>query len=169
MSLIAYKGICVGYGETLPEDSPERTVYPVDGLPVVKDLPLSRIFQARLLREWWDTHPMAGPPDGSATDEGHITPKPQLRICNWVGDIPEVMPEAAMKFTAGTDATDEWQKRVQDFVAEHGSVARVAVQASGPDFTSEGLSRPVDPTILVDVPPREGSELVPVARMTARF
>ena len=27
----------------------------------------------------------------------------------------------------------------------------------------------MDPTILVDVPPREGSELVPVARMTARF
>ena len=72
-----------------------------------------------------------------------------------------------MKFTAGSDAAEEWQKRVQDFVAEHGSVAHVAVQASGPDFTSEGLSRPVDPTILVDVPPREGSELVPVARMTA--
>ena len=117
MPLIAYKGICVGHGEALPEDSPERTVYPVDGLPVVKDLPLSRIFQARLLREWWDTHPMAGPPDGSATYEGHISPKPQLRICNWVGDIPEVMPEAAMKFTAGTDASDEWKKRVQDFAA----------------------------------------------------
>ena len=43
--LIAYKGICVGYGETLPTDSPERTVHPVDGLLVVKDLPLSRIFE----------------------------------------------------------------------------------------------------------------------------
>ena len=167
--LIAYTGIGIGYGESLPEDSPERTMYPVDGLIVAKELPLSRIFQARLLSEWWETHPMAGPPDGSTTIEGNIPPKPQLRICNWVGDIPVVMPEASMKFTAGSDAADEWQKRVQDFVARHGSVARVVVQASGPDFTSEGLSRPVDPAILVDVPPREGSELVPVARMTARF
>ena len=60
----------------IPADSPERTVYPVDGLPVAKELPLSRIFQARLLSEWWETHPMAGPPDGSTTIEGNITPKP---------------------------------------------------------------------------------------------
>ena len=72
--LIAYKGISVGNADTLPGDSPELTLYPVGGLPVVKGLPLSRLFQARLLREWWDTHPMAGPADGSATDEGTLPP-----------------------------------------------------------------------------------------------
>ena len=70
--LIAYKGISIGYGDSLPENSQAR--YPVDGLPVAKELPLSRIFQARLLSESWDTHPMAGPPDGSATDEGTLPP-----------------------------------------------------------------------------------------------
>ena len=72
--LIAYKGISIGYGDSLPVDSQQRTIYPVDGLTVAKELPLSRIFQARLLKEWWDTHPMAGPPDGSATNEGTLPP-----------------------------------------------------------------------------------------------
>ena len=58
-------------------------MYPVYGLPVVKGLPLSRIFQARLLREWWDTHPMAGPPDGSAP--------PDELPAMWAGEFGAVL------------------------------------------------------------------------------
>ena len=41
---------------------------------------------------------------------------------------------------------------------------------AGPDFTSDGLTHPLDCTIVVDLPPRSNeSDPVPAARMTSRF
>ena len=97
-------------------------------------------------------------------------PKPQLRVCTWNGECPEVLPECAMKFTAGSDAADEWAKSVQEFDKKHGMPSVAVHQMAGPDFTSDGLTHPLDRTIVVDLPPRSSeSALVPAARMTSRF
>ena len=98
--MLSYKGIYVNYAACVLDDSTDKVSYPVDGQPVATNLPLARIVEGRLLSEWWETHPAAGPPDGLVVDDKPI-PKPQLRVCTWNGECPEVIPECAMKFTAG--------------------------------------------------------------------
>ena len=118
---LSYKGIFVGYGATLEENSPDRGVYPVDGGMVATTLPLSRVFEGRLLSEWWDNHPSAGPRDGLVSEGETAVTKPTLRVCTWEGDVPVVVPEAAMRFTPGSEAAEEWKKRVQEFTKLHGA------------------------------------------------
>ena len=133
-------------------------------------LPLARVFEGRLMLEWWDCHEMAGPRDGLALDSLPPVAKPTLRICKWNGDVLEVMPEAAMKFTTGSDAAEEWKARVQEFTEVYSTTRQASPVASGPDFTSEGLACPLDPTVLVDVPPRSAdADIAVLARTTSRF
>ena len=55
------------------------------------------------------------------------------------------------------------------FEEKHGRVTVATVdEQSGPDFESEGLTRPRDTSAVVAVHPRT-DELVPVARAPARF
>ncbi len=169
--VLAYKGVFLSHANNLEDDSPARGTYPVDGGDVTMNLPLSRVFQGRLLNEWWESHPSASPAERVVTDEGHAIPKPTLRVCVWNGDVPEVMPEAAMKFSVGSDAAEEWKQHVAMFIATHGhATTNPIAESSGPDFSSEGLTRPLDAMALVDMPPRPDSEpeLVPMARMVCR-
>ena len=105
--MLSYKGLYIEYVDNLPEDSADRGLYPVDGNPVAMQMPLARAFEGRLLKEWWETHPAAGPPEGLAGDDAPPVAKPTLRICAWKGEVPEVLPEAAMKFNAGSDTAEE--------------------------------------------------------------
>ena len=166
---LAYLGLCQNYAENLPTDSPDIGNHPADGNVVATTVPLGRVFAGRLLSEWWETHPSAGPPEGLANLTGPPLGKPPLRVCTWQGDVPVVMPEAAGKFAPGTEAADQWQGEVTAFEEKHGRVTVATVdEQSGPDFESEGLTRPRDTSAVVAVHPRT-DELVPVARAHARF
>ena len=74
--MISYKGIYVNYAACLPADSPDEASCHADGQFVATNLPLARIVEGRLLSEWWETHPAAGPPDGLVVNDKPI-PKPR--------------------------------------------------------------------------------------------
>ena len=167
---LAYLGLCQNYANNYDqEESPEVMTSPLDGAIVAKTVPLKRVFAGRLLSEWWETHPSAGSPEGVANPTGPPLGKPVLRACSWVGDIPVVMPEAAAKFATGTEAADTWQMEVAKFNAKHGRVTEATSdEQAGPDYESEGLTRPRDTNAVVAVHTRE-DELLFVAHALARF
>lgn len=169
---LAFLGLCREYAVNLPDGSPDLTQDPADGSPLAKNIPLGRVFAGRLREEWWETHPAAGPAEGLSAGSGQAgasVPKPVLRVCSWQGEVPTVLPEAAAKFAAGSDAAEQWQARVTAFEAKHGRVAVATVdEQAGPDYESVGLGRPRDTAALVAVHPRT-DEVALAARMHARF
>jgi len=171
---IAFKGIYFGLAAA-SDNATGKTKHPVEGMVLASaDIPMHRLMQKRLMEEWWDRQPEAGPKDLVARGRDEVGAAPMLRVCHWVGNVPVPVESAIDKFAPNSDSFCKWQTLVKDHKEifgcsaaatsasrpsqEPGSVEvhRVAVD-TGPDFSID--PKPVDYHVLLDLP---GSETEPV-------
>ena len=146
----------MGSAAACQSQTPPWPPYEADGKNVVKRacLLVRHVLQARLMDEWWDTHPEAGSREGLMSPIGDSVPLPALRLCTWVRDVPVVPEEARQRFAVGSEQAEQWlriEKNFQDVFgrpAEESSASPVSARQStaheGPDFAGGGGRQPVD-------------------------
>ena len=109
LPLITFKGFYINMASDIPAGSACLGTYLPDGNLVVdsSQLPINQIFLKRLMEEWWERQPEAGPREMPTTDRGTLLP-PTVRLCSWSGEkliIPSMLrdkfPLPAMWRTSG--------------------------------------------------------------------
>lgn len=88
------------------------------------------------LMEWWDSQAEAGPktrPAGAAAE-----PAPQLTLCAWVGDKPQLLPLTRSKFD-NTDLQNAWALTMEQHDLKYGSGLATGAVAASSATTSAGL------------------------------
>ena len=145
LPLITFKGFYINMASDIPAGSACLGTYLPDGNLVVdsSQLPINQIFLKRLMEEWWERQPEAGPREMPTTDRGTLLP-PTVRLCSWSGEkliIPSMLRD---KFPPSSDVADKWAALVDAHTAEFGSDQTTAPSVGvhrhgvgGPDFSVE--------------------------------
>ncbi len=170
---LAYHGIYLNKAAELDEAAaaPQQfTPYVLEGKPVVSkgELPMHKVFLARLLEEWWDLQPEAGPPALTRNIPGEVA-RPVLKMCTWtMNDAPSVADSTLDKFAPDSAAYHQWAATLDMFKKKFGvpSGAEIpsaisagdhvsALPAIGPDFSVDPQPQDLDATSLDVVGVRE--------------
>ena len=161
--LISFQGFYINKASEAGIDPMNIIPYSIDGGKVVgsESLPVNQIFLKRLLDEWWDKQPEAGPKELSHSSSGLDLARPPLRICTWCEDIPLIIESVANKLPEGGEVLMKWQTLVAQHRATFGEAPAQQAKASdgvviatphqtmlnGPDFSAEPQPRDVNASI----------------------
>ena len=115
-------------------------------------LPVNQIFLKRLMYEWWDRQPEAGPKELPTSDR-NVLEVPNLRLCVWRNDVPIIAEALKQKFPVDSDASAKWEAVMKAHADRFGqgqttqcATSDVVVMASTPrHLTSSGPDFSVDP------------------------
>ena len=154
---VCLKGIYINKAGEMDASAPGLACYPSDGGRVLlsSHIPVNQLFAKRLMEEWWDRQPEAGPKDLPASERGGLD-VPNLRVCVWQNDVPTIADSLRNKFPEASDASAKWQAVLKAHTERFGQsqatqclTSHVVVSTSqrrqvgsgGPDFSVDPKPR----------------------------
>ena len=115
-----YLGIYLRAGACFEPGDPAAASYDADGSQVCdpKALPVHALAVKKMMDDWWDSHPEAGPAEMPTVA---APPAPALTLCAWDNETLTIPETAGAKFPEGTEASEIWMKESRDFLEKYNS------------------------------------------------
>ena len=127
-----------------------------------RDVPVHKSIQghleATLMKEYWDSHPSAGPPEPLSSDS---VEKPTLSLASWPGTSPTLSDIVVSKFDGDSTYCEKWALMLgnfREFVAN--TIDPLVQRTVGGSSTDIGGQRSTGPDLTVDPKPEAISAVV---------